>query len=93
MSEPAIKRFSKKLSMKNHFGDEYSDIPTRPSRKSSPDSPEVNLEFFPFGGLLCPMEGSLQPHVDMETHPPEEENQRGEKHDIEDEVLVHLCSK
>jgi hypothetical protein len=29
----------------------------------------------------------------METHPPEEEEQRGEKHNVKDEVFVHLFKK
>jgi hypothetical protein len=29
----------------------------------------------------------------MEAHPPEEEDHRGEKHDIEDKMFVHLHSK
>jgi len=29
----------------------------------------------------------------MEAHPPKEEDQRGEKHNIEDEVFVHLFKK
>jgi len=90
MGKPAIKRLAEKLSMKDHFNDEDFDIPAWPGPESSPASPDVNLEFFPFGGLLCPFEGSLQPHTDMEAQPPEEENQRGEKHNVENEVLVHF---
>jgi hypothetical protein len=29
----------------------------------------------------------------MEAHPPEEEDHRGEKHYVEDEMFVHLHSK
>jgi hypothetical protein len=90
MSEPAIKRFTKKFSMKNHFGDQNFDVPTWPGPESSPASPDVDLEFFPFGGFLCSFEGSLQPHADMEAQPPEEEDQRWEKHNVEDKVFVHL---
>jgi hypothetical protein len=93
MSEPAIERLTKKFSMENHFGDQNFDIPSRPCPESSPASPDVNLEFFPFGGLLCSFEGSLQPHTDVEAHPPEEEDHRGEKHYVEDKMFVHLHSK
>ena len=79
--------------MENHFNDEDFNIPTWSCPESSPTSPDVNLEFFPFGGLLCSFEGSLQPYTDMEAHPPKEEDQRGEKHNIEDEVFVHLFKK
>jgi hypothetical protein len=29
----------------------------------------------------------------MEAHPPEEEDHRGEKHDVEDKMFVHLFKK
>jgi hypothetical protein len=89
MSKPAIKRFTKKFSMKNHFSDEGFNIPTWPGPESPPALPEVNLKFFPFGGFLRPFEGTLQPHADMEAHPPKEENQRREKHDVKNEMFVH----
>ena len=54
---------------------------------------EVDLEFLPTGGLVCPSRGSLQPHADMETQPPKEEDHRWEKHNVEDEVLVQFGSK
>ncbi len=89
MSEPAIKRLAEKLSVKDDFSDEDLDIPTRPNPESFPTSSNINLTFFPFGGILFSFERTLQPHADMETHPPEEEDQRRKKHDVEDEVLVH----
>jgi hypothetical protein len=90
MSEPAIKRLAEKLSVEDDFSDEDFDIPTRLLPESSPTSSNVNLTFFPLGGILFAFERTLQPHADMETHPPEEENQSWEKHDVEDEVLVHI---
>ncbi len=76
--------------MKNDFGDEDFYAETRPGPESSPTFLNVDHEFFPFGGFLCSFEGSLQPHTDMEAHPPEKENQRREEHDVKDEMLVHL---
>jgi hypothetical protein len=89
MSKPAEERLAKELSMEDHFSDEDFDVPSGPGPESSPTSSDVDLEFFPFGDILCSFKGSLQPHTDMEAHPPKEEDQRGEKHDIEDEVFVH----
>jgi hypothetical protein len=79
--------------MKDDFGDENFDVATRPGPESSPTSPDVDIKFFPFGGFLCSFEGSLQPHTDMEAHPPEEEDHRWEKQNVEDEMFVHLRSK
>ena len=76
--------------MKDDFGDEDFDIPSWPAPESSPTSPDVDLKFFPFGGLLCSFESSLQPETDMLFHSPKEEDQRWEKHDVEDEMFVHL---
>jgi hypothetical protein len=92
MSKPTVEGLAKKFSVKDHLGDENFYIPKGSCPESPPALPEVNLKFFPFGGFLRSIEGSLQPHADMESHPPKEENQRGEKHDIEDEVFVHLPS-
>ena len=75
--------------MEDDFNDEDFHVPSRPGPESSPASPDVDLEFFPFGGLLRSFEGSLQPCADMKTHAPEKEDQSWEKHDIEDEVFVH----
>jgi hypothetical protein len=93
MSKPAEERLAKELSMEDHFSDEDFDVPSGPSPESSPTSPDVDLEFFPFVGILCPFKGSLQPHADMEAHSPKEEDYRREKHDIKDQMFVHLHSK
>ena len=89
MSEPSVKRLTEEFSVEDDFGDEDFYIPTRPGPESSPAPPDVDIKFSPFGDILCSFKGSLQPHTDMEAHPPKEEDQRGEKHDIEDEVFVH----
>jgi hypothetical protein len=39
MSEPAVKRFIKKFSMKNHFGDKDFNIPTWLGPESPPAFP------------------------------------------------------
>jgi hypothetical protein len=89
MSEPAVERLGEELSMKDDFGDEDYYIPTRPGPESSPAPPDVDIKFSPFGDILCSFKGSLQPHTDMEAHPPKEENHRWKKHDVEDEMFVH----
>ena len=90
MSEPAVKRLGEELSMEDDFSDKDFNVPSWPSPEPFPASPDVNLELLPFGGFLRSFESSLQPQADMETHAPEEENQRREEHDVENEVFVHL---
>jgi hypothetical protein len=92
MSKPTVKGLTKKFSVKDYLGDENFDIPNGSCPKSSPASPDVNLQLLPFCGFLRSIEGSLQPHADMESHPPKEEDQRREKHNVENEVFVHLPS-
>ena len=75
--------------MEDDFGDEDFYIPTRPGPESSPASPDVDIKFFPFGDILCSFKGSLQPHTDMEAQPPEEEDHRWEKQNVEDEMFIH----
>jgi hypothetical protein len=92
MSEPAIKRLAEKLPMEDDFSNENFDIPAWPGPESSPASPGINLELLPFGGIFCPFEASLQPDADMEAHTPYEQNQRWEKHHVENKVFVHSPS-
>ena len=89
MGEPAAERLGKELSMEDDFGDQDFNVPSWPCPEPLPASLDVNLELLPLCGFLCSFESSFQPHADMKAHAPEEEDQRGEKHDIKDEVFVH----
>ena len=93
MSKPAVKRLAEELSMEDHLRDKGFYVPSWPRPESSPASPDINLELLPFGGFLRPFEASFQPDADMEAHSPNEENHRWEKHDVKDEMFVHLRSK
>ena len=90
MSKPAIERLAEKLSMEDDFSDDDFRVPSRPGPESLPASPGISLELLPFGGIFCSFEASFEPDADMEAHAPNEENQRGEEHDVENEVFVHL---
>jgi len=90
MSEPAIEGLAEKFSMEDDLCDKDFYVPSRPHPEFLPASPDINLEFLPFGGFLCPFEASFQPDADMETHPPDEENHRWEEHDVEDKVFFHF---
>ena len=89
MSEPAVKRLGKELSMKDHLSDEDFHVASGPCPKSSPASFNIDSEFFPFSSFLCPFKSPLQPHADVKAHTPAEEDHRGKKHDVENEVFVH----
>jgi len=89
MGEPAIERLAEKFSMEDDLRDKDFRVPSRPHPEFLQASPGINLEFLPFGGLLCPFEASFQPDADTETHAPYEENHRWEEHDVEDKVFAH----
>ena len=93
MSEPAIERLAEKFSMEDDLCDKDFHVPSWPHPEFLPASPDINLEFLPLGGLLCPFEASFQPDADVETHAPDEENHRWEEHDVENKVFVHDFKK
>jgi hypothetical protein len=75
--------------MKDNLRDKNLDVPSRSCPKSPPSSPEEDPELLPFGSIFCTLDTPLQPDADMKTDSPYKKDQCWEKHEIENEVLVH----